>query len=42
MITANYAFLPHIRVSVVIIFKSVGYIRHNAVCYRACTRDWLC
>ncbi|MGG2140057.1 hypothetical protein [Symbiopectobacterium sp. RP] len=25
MITANYAFLPHIRVSVVIIFKSVGY-----------------
>ncbi|MGG2142647.1 hypothetical protein [Symbiopectobacterium sp. RP] len=26
MITASYAFLPHIRVSVVIIFKSVGYI----------------
>ncbi|MGG2142214.1 hypothetical protein [Symbiopectobacterium sp. RP] len=26
MITANYAFLPHITVSVVIIFKSVGYI----------------
>ncbi|MGG2143841.1 hypothetical protein [Symbiopectobacterium sp. RP] len=25
MITASYAFLPHIRVSVVIIFKSVGY-----------------
>ncbi|MGG2141446.1 hypothetical protein [Symbiopectobacterium sp. RP] len=27
MITASYAFLPHIRASVVIIFKSVGYIR---------------
>ncbi|WP_430360889.1 hypothetical protein [Symbiopectobacterium sp. RP] len=26
MITASYAFLPHIRASVVIIFKSVGYI----------------
>ncbi|MGG2143222.1 hypothetical protein [Symbiopectobacterium sp. RP] len=25
MITASYDFLPHIRVSVVIIFKSVGY-----------------
>ncbi|MGG2140955.1 hypothetical protein [Symbiopectobacterium sp. RP] len=25
MIIASYAFLPHIRVSVVIIFKSVGY-----------------
>ncbi|MGG2142755.1 hypothetical protein [Symbiopectobacterium sp. RP] len=25
MITASYAFLPHIRVSVVIIFKSVCY-----------------
>ncbi|MGG2143724.1 hypothetical protein [Symbiopectobacterium sp. RP] len=24
MITVSYAFLPHIRVSVVIIFKSVG------------------
>ncbi|MGG2141871.1 hypothetical protein [Symbiopectobacterium sp. RP] len=26
MITASYAFLPHIRVSVVIIFKSVSYM----------------
>ncbi|MGG2143603.1 hypothetical protein [Symbiopectobacterium sp. RP] len=26
MITASYAFLPHIRASVVIIFKSVGYM----------------
>ncbi|MGG2140709.1 hypothetical protein [Symbiopectobacterium sp. RP] len=25
MITASYAFLPHIRASVVIIFKSVDY-----------------
>ncbi|MGG2140359.1 hypothetical protein [Symbiopectobacterium sp. RP] len=29
MITASYAFLPHIRVSVVIIFKSVGYMLYR-------------
>ncbi|MGG2141136.1 hypothetical protein [Symbiopectobacterium sp. RP] len=29
MITASYAFLPHIRASVVIIFKSLGYITEH-------------
>ncbi|MGG2140697.1 hypothetical protein [Symbiopectobacterium sp. RP] len=36
MITASYAFLPHIRVSVVIIFKSLGYMwqKNTANCYQ--------
>ncbi|MGG2140890.1 hypothetical protein [Symbiopectobacterium sp. RP] len=40
MITASYAFLPHIRVSVVIIFKSVGYISTPAIC--ATRWQWPC